>query len=68
MSGIYTINGEVSATLANAVSDAIHAATEAGMDVDAAATIAASVAVDYAKNAYGVAYIDQMFAIIRGRL
>lgn len=57
MSDTCTITGRLPRDLANAVSDAIHAALEKGMATDEAVCVVAAVAADYGRMEYGDGYL-----------
>ncbi len=57
--------GPLPRELGNAVSDAIHAAMERGMETDEACCVAIAVACDYARGEYGDGYLEQLVKLIR---
>lgn len=61
------VTGPLPAALGNAVSDAIHSAASAGMEMDEACCIAAAVIADYARGTYGDRYLPALAAIITRR-
>lgn len=61
------LTGALPALFANAVSDAIRAALERGMETDEACCIAAGVAADYARGAYGSDYLHDLAAVVIAR-
>ena len=61
------MSGRLPADLSNAISDAIHAAIERGMDVDEAACVVVSVAADYARMEYGNDYLGALAEVIKHR-
>jgi hypothetical protein len=68
MSGDHSIaSGPLPTRLGNAVSDAIHAALKAGMEVDAAASIAVAVAADYWAGTYGEGSVSKLGEVITTR-
>jgi len=70
MNELITVQGELPTILANAVSDAIHAALENGMPVDEAVGVAMGVAVTYGRGEYGDRYLDGLSRLVlahRGR-
>lgn len=64
MTAFSLMRGILPAQLANAVSDAINAALQSGMEVDEAACIVVGVASDYAKGEYGPDYLDQLARVV----
>lgn len=64
MSTFSLMRGILPAQLANAVSDAINAALQAGMEVDEAVCTVVGVASDYAKGEYGPDYLDQLARVV----
>lgn len=64
MSARETISGPLPARLGNAISDAIHDALKAGMEPDEASCVAVRVAADYARCAYGPAYLNKLAEVI----
>lgn len=67
MSESAVLTGKLPGTLANAVSDAIFAATQRGMDLDEACCIVVAVAADYARGHYSNAYLPQLAEIVTDR-
>lgn len=65
MAELSSLTGKLPAILANAVSDAIHAALESGMEVDEAVCVVAGVAADYGRASYGNDYLDQIAAVVK---
>lgn len=67
--GFAIASGPLPAALGNAVSDAIFAAIQKGMDVDEACSVTVGVVADYWKQAYALdeASIAGLSAILRGR-
>ncbi len=61
------LTGELPARLANEVSDAIHRALQSGMEADEAACVAAAVAADYARRAYGDEYLPALASVVARR-
>ena len=59
--------GKLPARLANAVSDAIHAAIASGMEPDEATCIAAAVVADYGRSYYGDECLPHLSAAIAER-
>lgn len=61
------ISGALPTMLANAVSGAITAALERGMEMDEACCVAVAVIADYARFAYGAGYLDELAFVLRER-
>lgn len=61
------LTGELPTTLANAISDAIHAALDRGMEVDEAVCVSLAVCADYGRGHYGDEYLDDMADIITSK-
>lgn len=61
------ITGHLPNTLANAVSDAIHAALEGGMETDEAVCVVAGVAADYGRGEYGAGYLKNLAGVVLER-
>lgn len=59
-----TLTGRTPATLANEVSDAINKALRAGMEPDAAISVAMQVLIDHACHAYGPSYPAALARVI----
>jgi hypothetical protein len=59
--------GRSFADLANAVSDAVNAALKRGMAADEAACVVVQVAADYARGAYGNAYLLELAQVVIDR-
>ncbi len=64
---LVAVRGEPYRALGQAVSDAISNAIEGGMGTDEAASVAASVAADYARRAYGNAYLRKLAEVVIDR-
>ena len=64
MSSNSTLTGPLPAQLASAISDAIHAALEMGMEHDEAACVVVAVAADYGRMAYGDAYLKGLANVV----
>lgn len=62
------ITGAPAAELGNAISDAIHAALEKGMETDVACSIAVKVISDYAADAYGKEYLPDLAKLLIGNV
>lgn len=58
------LTGLLPAALGNAVSDAIHAAVDRGMEMDEAVCVAVAVAADYARLEYGEGYLEQLAQVV----
>jgi len=67
MSNLIEMQGSVPRDLGNAISDAIHTALERGLEADEAACVAISVTSDYARTAYGDAYIEELVKVLRAQ-
>jgi len=67
MSSGSLLSGRLPAALSNAVSDAIHAALESGMEIDEAACVVVSVASDYARLQYGNDYLGALANVVLHR-
>jgi hypothetical protein len=62
-----TVTGELPARVANATSDVIHLALRHGMETDEITCIVVTVAADYARLAYGDAYLTELAKLIEER-
>lgn len=58
------IQGQLPASLANEVSNAIHRALERGMEVDEAASVVVAVAADYGRGKYGDAFLVSLVNVV----
>jgi len=66
--GFSQLSGKSPKVLANAVSDAIHAAVaDRGMGVDEAVCVTVAVAADYARAEYGDRYLEDLGAVVQAR-
>lgn len=65
--GKMTVTGRLPNDLANSVSDAIHAAQQAGMECDEAVCVAIGVAADYARIEYGDGYLLALCDVLMSR-
>lgn len=59
------VTGQPTADLANAISDALHAAIDGGMAIDTAVCVVAGVAADYARGEYGDAYLNDLAEVVK---
>lgn len=64
MAEFVTLTGRLPTDLANAISDAIHAAIDAGMNTDEAVCVVLGVAADYGRDSYGDAYLQSMCGVL----
>ncbi len=62
------MTGQLPNDLANAVSDAIHAALAKGMAIDEAVCVVAGVAADYGRGQYGDEYLKAIADIVMLRM
>jgi hypothetical protein len=67
MKQTYLLSGRHSTDLANAISDAIFAARQRGVEMDQIVCIAAAVVADYGRGAYGDSYLPCLAHIVLGR-
>ncbi|GLI25627.1 hypothetical protein GGQ86_000386 [Xanthobacter flavus] len=67
MSEAFTVSGDLPTTLANTISDAIHAALSKGMEPDAACCVAVAIVADYARTAYGDGYLADLAGVLLTR-
>lgn len=61
------LTGALPRDLANAVSDAIHAALAKGMEIDEAVGVVAGVAADYGRHQYGDGYLSKLALVVTAR-
>lgn len=61
------LTGRNPAELANAISDAIFAAHQRGMEMDQIVSVAAAVIADYGRGAYGDGYLPGLAQIVLAR-
>lgn len=61
------ISGKAQAVLANKISDAMFAATNAGMELDEAVCVVLAVAADYGRYVYGESHLERLAEVVRRR-